>query len=32
MGGRSISDCWIIYDESQDMERFQVNQLMKRIG
>ncbi len=32
MGGRSISDCWIIYDESQDMERFQINQLMKRIG
>ena len=32
MGGRSISDCWIIYDEAQDMERFQVNQLMKRIG
>ncbi len=32
MGGRSISDSWIIYDEAQDMERFQVNQLMKRIG
>lgn len=32
MGGRSISDCWIIYDEAQDMERFQINQLMKRIG
>ena len=32
MGGRSISDSWIIYDESQDMERFQINQLMKRIG
>lgn len=32
MGGRSISDSWIIYDEAQDMERFQINQLMKRIG
>jgi len=32
MGGRSLSDCWIIYDEAQDMERFQINQLMKRIG
>lgn len=32
MGGRSISDAWIIYDEAQDMERFQINQLMKRIG
>jgi PhoH-like ATPase len=32
MGGRSISDSWILYDEAQDMERFQINQLMKRIG
>lgn len=32
MGGRSLSGCWIIYDEAQDMERFQINQLMKRIG
>ena len=32
MGGRSISDKWIIYDEAQDMERFQIDQLMKRIG
>lgn len=32
MGGRSISDSWIIYDEAQDLERFQINQLMKRIG
>ncbi|MBP5634496.1 PhoH family protein, partial [Candidatus Saccharibacteria bacterium] len=32
MGGRSISDSWINYDEAQDMERFQINQLMKRIG
>ena len=32
MGGRSIPDSWIIYDEAQDMERFQINQLMKRIG
>ena len=32
MGGRSIEDNWIIYDEAQDMERFQIDQLMKRIG
>lgn len=32
MGGRSIADSWIIYDEAQDLERFQINQLMKRIG
>ena len=32
MGGRNISDAWIFYDEAQDMERFQINQLMKRIG
>lgn len=32
MGGRSITDSWIIYDEAQDFERFQINQLMKRIG
>lgn len=32
MGGRSITDSWIIYDEAQDMERFQIIQLMKRIG
>ena len=32
MGGRSISNSWIIYDEAQDLERFQMNQLMKRIG
>ncbi len=32
MGGRSLSNSWIIYDEAQDMERFQINQLMKRIG
>ncbi len=32
MGGRNISDSWIIYDEAQDLERFQMNQLMKRIG
>ncbi len=32
MGGRSISCSWMIYDEAQDLERFQMNQLMKRIG
>lgn len=32
MGGRSISDKWIIYDEAQELERFQINQLMKRVG
>ena len=32
IGGRSISDSWIIYDEAQDMERFQIDQLMQRIG
>ena len=32
MGGRNISDSWVIYDEAQDLERFQMNQLMKRIG
>lgn len=32
MGGRSIPNAWIIYDEAQDMERYQINQLMKRIG
>lgn len=32
MGGRSIANSWIIYDEAQDLERFQINQLMKRIG
>ena len=32
MGGRSVSDSWIIYDEAQDMERFQIDQLMKRVG
>ena len=32
MGGRSIADSWIIYDEAQDMERFQIKQLMERIG
>lgn len=32
MGGRSISNQWIIYDEAQELERFQINQLMKRAG
>ena len=32
MGGRSISDRWIIYDEAQEYEQFQMDQLMKRIG
>ena len=32
MGGRSISNQWIIYDEAQELERFQINQLMKRVG
>lgn len=32
MGGRSISNQWIVYDEAQELERFQINQLMKRVG
>ena len=32
MGGRSLPDKWIIYDEAQELERFQINQLMKREG
>ncbi|MBR3164477.1 PhoH family protein [Candidatus Saccharibacteria bacterium] len=32
MGGRSIANSWIIYDEFQDTERFQAQQLMKRTG
>ena len=32
MGGRSLSDKFIILDETQDLERFQMNQLMKREG
>ena len=32
MGGRSLTDRFIIYDEAQELERFQINQLMKRIG
>lgn len=32
MGGRSISDSLIIYDEFQDMERFQARELVSRIG
>lgn len=32
MGGRNIADSWIMYDEMQDTERFQMRQLMGRIG
>ncbi len=32
MGGRNLSDSWIIYDEAQDFERGQIEQLMGRIG
>ena len=32
MGGRNLSDTWIIYDEAQDFERRQIRQLMGRIG
>ena len=30
MGGRSLSNMWIILDEAQEFERFQMNQFMKR--
>lgn len=30
MGGRSLSRMWIILDEAQEFERFQMNQFMKR--
>ena len=32
MGGRSIADAYMIYDEAQDLERGQIRQLMERIG
>lgn len=32
MGGRSISNSFIIYDEFQDMERYQAKALLTRIG
>lgn len=32
MGGRSISNALIIYDEFQDVERFQARELISRIG
>lgn len=32
MGGRSLSDSFIIYDEFQDMERYQAKALLTRIG
>ncbi len=32
MGGRSISDAWIIFDEAQDLERGQIIQLMERLA
>lgn len=32
MGGRSISNSLIIYDEFQDVERFQARELVSRIG
>ena len=32
MGGRSIADSYMIYDEAQDLERGQIRQLMERIG
>lgn len=32
MGGRSISNSFIIYDEFQDMERYQTKALLTRIG
>lgn len=32
MGGRSLTNCFVIYDEAQDFERFQAFQLLKRIG
>lgn len=32
MGGRSLSDCFIIYDEFQDTERYQARALLSRIG
>ena len=32
MGGRSLTNCFVIYDEAQDFERYQAFQLLKRIG
>lgn len=32
MGGRNISDAWIIFDEAQDLERGQIIQLMERLA
>ncbi len=32
MGGRSLADSWIIYDEAQDFEWSQMLQLVERIG
>lgn len=32
MGGRSLSDSFIVYDEFQDMERYQAKALLTRIG
>ena len=32
IGGRSLTNCFIIYDEAQALERYQIKQLITRIG